>query len=172
MDGDHAIERCDVATRDTLAETFAALRRHRVRFDGMLLKPNMIVPGDDSDEQADADTVAAATLRCLRRHVPPAVPGVVFLSGGQRDVMATQNLDAMNRAGGPTPWRLSFSYGRALQDAALATWLGRSENVQMAQRAFLHRSRCNHLAATADYSEVAEEQAEVVSAVSATWRDD
>jgi len=172
MDGTHTIERCEEVTDAVLHAVFDALFVQGVRLDGMLLKPNMIVPGDDCDDQADAETVAAATLRCLRRHVPPAVPGVVFLSGGQRDVIATQNLHAVNRAGAPTPWKLSFSFGRALQDAALATWLGRSENVQMAQRAFLHRSRCNHLAATADYSELAEDQAEVVSAVSAKWRDD
>jgi fructose-bisphosphate aldolase class I len=96
--------------------------------------------------------VAAATLRCLRRHVPAAVPGVVFLSGGQNDVLATRRLDAINRAEGPKPWRLSFSYGRALQDAALATWRGSPDNADAAQRAFRRRARCNGLAAMGAYA--------------------
>jgi fructose-bisphosphate aldolase class I len=172
MDGSHTIERCEEVTDAVLHEVFDALFVHGVRLEGMLLKPNMIVPGDECPRQADSTVVAEATLRCLRRHVPPAVPGVVFLSGGQRDVFATQNLDTMNRAGGPTPWKLSFSYGRALQDAALATWRGRAENVQAAQAAFLHRARCNHLAAVGGYSDLQEHENEVPHALAATWRDD
>jgi fructose-bisphosphate aldolase class I len=116
--------------------------------------------------------VAEATLRCLRRHVPAAVPGVVFLSGGQPDVVATEHLDAIVRAGGPKPWTLSFSYGRALQDAALATWHGEAGNVAAAQRAFYHRARCNGLAALGSYTESEEERAQAPLAVAANWRDD
>jgi fructose-bisphosphate aldolase class I len=118
----------------------------------MLLKPNMIVSGEECPWQADVNAVAAATLRCLRRHVPAAVPGIVFLSGGQGDVTATQHLDAIGRAG-PQPWKVSFSYGRALQDAALATWRGNPENVRAAQMAFYHRARCNSLATLGTYND-------------------
>ena len=153
MDGPHTIERCEEATGRVLHAVFEALLEQGVRLEEMLLKPNMVVPGDDCPRQADVGTVAAATLRCLRRHVPAAVPGVVFLSGGQRDVDATRHLDAINRAGGPKPWRLSFSYGRALQDAALATWRGRPENLASARSAFYRRARCNGLAALGRYDE-------------------
>ena len=125
MDGPHTIERCEEVTSAVQQAVFRSLWEQGVRCEEMLLKPNMIVSGDDSPQQASVGTVAQATLRCLRRHVPPAVPGIVFLSGGQSDVVATRHLDAINRAGGPKPWTLSFSYGRALQDAALATWRGR-----------------------------------------------
>ncbi len=166
MDGSHTIERCDEVTSRVLDAVFAKLREQGVHLEEMLLKPNMIVPGDDCPRQADPEEIAAATLRCLRRHVPPAVPGIVFLSGGQRDIEATRNLDAINRAPGPKPWKLSFSYGRALQDAALATWRGDSENVLAAQAAFYHRAWCNSLAAQGAYSEH-EEQREVEAPVQA-----
>jgi fructose-bisphosphate aldolase, class I len=155
MDGDHPIERCDVATRDTLDEVFAALRRHRVRLDGMLLKPNMVVSGSDSPTQATVDRVAAATLACLRDGVPASVPGIVFLSGGQSDQAATAHLNAMNRLGG-APWQLSFSYGRALQAPALKAWKGDPANARAAQQAFLHRARLNGAARSGSYTEAME----------------
>jgi fructose-bisphosphate aldolase class I len=158
MDGAHSLERCEQVTGAVLHAVFDALFEQGVRLEGLLLKPNMVVPGA-SAPQAPVAQVAEATLRCLRRQVPPAVPGVVFLSGGQNDVLATRHLDAINRAGGPKPWALTFSYGRALQDAALATWLGRPENVAAAQRAFCHRARCNGLAARGAYTDAEEKQA-------------
>jgi fructose-bisphosphate aldolase class I len=139
----------------------------------MLLKPNMVVPGAECPRQADVGMVATATLRCLRRHVPPAVPGVVFLSGGQRDVAATRHLDAINRSDGSRPWKLSFSYGRALQDAALAAWRGEPAAVGAAQRAFYHRARCNSLAALGKYDEQEEgDRNEILPGAPAEWRDD
>jgi fructose-bisphosphate aldolase class I len=151
MDGDHPIERCDVATRATLAEVFAALYRHRVRLDGILLKPNMVLSGSDCVTQAGVTQVAEATLACLRDHVPASVPGIVFLSGGQSDQAATAHLDAMNRLGG-APWELSFSYGRALQAPALKAWKGEPANGLAAQQAFHHRARLNGAARTGSYT--------------------
>lgn len=153
MYGRHTLERCDVVTSDVLQAVFSALHEQGVKLEEILLKPNMILPGDKCPETATVPTVAAATLRCLRRHVPVAVPGIVFLSGGQRDVTATQHLDAINRVGGAKPWRLTFSYGRALQDAALAAWRGKAENVTAAQGIFYQRARSNGLAAIGSYSE-------------------
>ena len=155
MDGDHSIERCDRATRDALAEVFAALRRHRVRFDGMLLKPNMVLSGSDCPTQAGTEQVAEATVACLRDNVPASVPGIVFLSGGQTDEAATAHLDAMNRLPG-APWQLSFSYGRALQAPALKAWKGEAANGPAAQRAFLHRARLNGAARTGSYTQAME----------------
>jgi fructose-bisphosphate aldolase class I len=174
MDGRHTIQRCEEVTGNVLHAVFDALFEQGVCLEGMLLKPNMVVPGSRCPIQESVGEVAAATLRCLLRHVPPAVPGVVFLSGGQNDVIATQHLDAINRAAGSKPWKLSFSYGRALQDAALATWQGRPENVAAAQRAFHHRARCNGLAARGAYTDAEEKQARVAAAPSASaeWGDD
>jgi fructose-bisphosphate aldolase, class I len=155
MDGDHTIERCDQVTRDTLAETFAALRRHRVRLEGMLLKPNMVLSGSDCPTQAGVEEVAAATVACLRDTVPATVPGIVFLSGGQSDQAATAHLNAMNRLGG-APWELSFSYGRALQAPALKAWKGEAANGPAAQRAFHHRARLNGAARSGSYTEAME----------------
>ena len=155
MDGDHSIERCDRATRDTLAEVFAALRRHRVRFDGMLLKPNMVLSGSDCPTQAGVEQVAEATVACLRDNVPASVPGIVFLSGGQTDEAATAHLNAMNRLPG-APWQLSFSYGRALQAPALKAWKGEAANGPAAQRAFLHRARLNGAARSGGWTEAME----------------
>ena len=155
MDGDHSIERCDRATRDTLAEVFAALRRMRVRFDGMLLKPNMVLSGSDCPAQAGVEQVAAATVACLRDNVPASVPGIVFLSGGQTDEAATAHLNAMNRLPG-APWQLSFSYGRALQAPALKAWKGEAANGPAAQRAFLHRARLNGAARSGGWTEAME----------------
>jgi fructose-bisphosphate aldolase class I len=157
MNGPHTIERCEQVTSGVLQVVFAALFEQGIQLEGMLLKPNMVVSGDECPRQASVDEVAAATLRTLRRRVPAAVPGIVFLSGGQSDVVATRHLDAINRAGGPKPWPLTFSYGRALQDAALATWRGDPGHVTTAQRAFAHRARCNSLAALGMYSELIEE---------------
>ncbi len=155
MDGDHPIDRCEQATADTLAETFAALRRHRVRFDGMLLKPNMVLSGSDCVTQAGVDQVAEATVRVLRDQVPASVPGIVFLSGGQSDEAATAHLDAMNRLD-RAPWELSFSYGRALQAPALKAWKGQVANGPAAQQAFHHRARLNSAARTGSYTEAME----------------
>ena len=159
MDGAHSLERCEEVTGAVLHAVFDALFEQRVRLEGILLKPNMVLPGAACTRQASVAEVAGATLRCLRRHVPPAVPGIVFLSGGQNDLLATRHLDAINRADGPKAWALSFSYGRALQDAALATWLGRPENAAAAQRAFYQRARCNGLAARGAYTDAEEKQA-------------
>jgi fructose-bisphosphate aldolase, class I len=151
MTGSHAIERCEEVTGGVLHAVFDALFDQRVSLEGMLLKPNMVIPGIQCSRQASVKEVATATLRCLTRHVPAAVPGVVFLSGGQGDVAATAHLNGINRLEGPKPWKLSFSYGRALQDEALKAWLGKSENLAAAQRAFSHRSRCNSAAALGKY---------------------
>jgi fructose-bisphosphate aldolase class I len=152
MDGDHTIERCYEVTADTQATVFAALRRHRVDFDGMLLKPNMVVSGSACPEQAGVQDVAEATIRCLRSNVPAAVPGIVFLSGGQSDELATAHLDAMNRLE-PQPWQLSFSYGRALQAPALKAWKGDAANVSAAKMALYHRAKLNGAARFGRYSE-------------------
>ena len=155
MDGDHTIERCDQATRDTLAAVFAALWRHRVRPDGMLLKPNMVISGGDAPTQAGVDQVAEWTVAALLDHVPASVPGIVFLSGGQSDEAATAHLNAMNRLGG-APWQLSFSYGRALQAPALKAWKGDPANASAAQRAFHHRARLNGAARSGGYTQAME----------------
>jgi fructose-bisphosphate aldolase, class I len=155
MDGDHTIQRCDQATRETQAEVFAALRRMRVRLDGMLLKPNMVLSGSDCPTQAGVTEVAERTVACLRDTVPASVPGIVFLSGGQSEVAATAHLSAMNRLGG-APWQLSFSYGRALQAPALKAWKGEPANAPAAQRAFHHRARLNGAARTGSYTEAME----------------
>jgi fructose-bisphosphate aldolase class I len=152
MDGDHMIERCFEVTAQTQASVFAALRRHRVRFDGMLLKPNMVVSGSTCPEQAGVRQVAEATVRCLRDNVPAAVPGIVFLSGGQSDELATAHLDAINRLE-PQPWQLSFSYGRALQAPALTAWKGEAANVAAAKMALYHRAKLNGAARFGRYSE-------------------
>lgn len=151
MDGTHSIERCERETERTLAHVFDELDRQGVFLEGMLLKPNMVISGTECATQASADEVARATLRCLKRHVPAAVPGIVFLSGGQSDEVATENLDAMNRIGG-VPWQLSFSYGRALQAPALQAWRGQPDNVEAAQQAYYLRARCNGAAVRGAYS--------------------
>jgi fructose-bisphosphate aldolase class I len=146
MDGAHTLERCETVTGTVLRAVFHELQTQGVALESMLLKPNMVVAGEDCPQQAAIGEVATATLRCLRRHVPAAVPGIVFLSGGQSDRLATAHLDAINRLPGLRPWKISFSYGRALQDAALQTWAGRDENATTAQRAFHHRAQCNSAA--------------------------
>lgn len=151
MDGAHSLQECDAVTEATLNWVFAELAAQGVLLEGMLLKPNMVISGSECVEQADIATVAAATIRCLKRTVPAAVPGVVFLSGGQSDAVATAHLDAMNKLGG-TPWNLSFSYGRALQAAALGAWQGEPDNMKAAQQAFYLRAKCNGAAALGKYS--------------------
>src|SRR5436190_3674936 len=140
MDGDHSIARSFDVTSHTLHAVFTELRDQRVHPEQMLLKPNMVLSGYDSSEQADADEVAEHTLRCFYRHVPAAVPGIVFLSGGQSDEDATAHLNAINMLG-PHPWQLSFSYGRAPQAAALKAWVRKPENVEAAQQAYYHQAR-------------------------------
>jgi fructose-bisphosphate aldolase class I len=146
MDGGHDVDRCAEVTTWVLKETFQALFFNRVALEGMVLKPNMAIPGKKSPKRASVEEVAEKTLRVLKECVPAAVPGIAFLSGGQSDEEATAHLDAMNKMG-PTPWRVSFSYGRALQAAPQKTWSGKSENVAAAQRAFSHRAMMNGLAA-------------------------
>jgi fructose-bisphosphate aldolase, class I len=152
MEGDHTIERCEKVTGQVLHAVFNALYEQKVMLEGMLLKPNMVIPGSACRTQASASEVAEATLRCLRRHVPVAVPGIVFLSGGQSDVMATAHLNEINTCAGAAPWKISFSYGRALQDLALATWLGNKNNDRAAQQAYHHRARCNAAATLGKYT--------------------
>jgi fructose-bisphosphate aldolase class I len=142
MDGDHNIGRHVEVTQRTLRIVFDALAEHRVRLEAMLLKPNMVLSGNDCPQQVSVAEAAEATLRCMSRTVPAAVPGLVFLSGGQSDVRATEHLNAMN-SGSAAPWDLSFSFGRALQAPALKGWAGKSENIAAAQKALLHRARCN-----------------------------
>jgi fructose-bisphosphate aldolase class I len=145
MDGDHDIDRCAEVTTWVLKETFQALFFNRVALEGMVLKPNMAIPSKKSPKRASVEEVAEKTLRVLKECVPAAVPGIAFLSGGQSDEEATAHLDAMNKMG-PLPWRVSFSYGRALQAAPLKIWSGKAENVAAAQRAFSHRAMMNSLA--------------------------
>lgn len=155
MDGNHTLARCEEVTSATLETVFAMLFDHRVVLEAMLLKTGMVLAGKDCPEQADTGKVAEATIRCLRRAVPAAVPGIVFLSGGQSDVPATERLSAICQTGG-VPWKLSFSFGRALQDAALKMWKGSPANGAVAQAALLHRAKCNGLAVQAKYSQEAE----------------
>jgi fructose-bisphosphate aldolase class I len=152
MDGDHTIERCEFVTQEVLETVFHALHRHRVILERMLLKPNMVVPGKDCAVQATPEEVAAATLAVLRRTVPSAMPGIKFLSGGQSDRAASANLNALNTAPGIKPWQLSFSYGRALQSAALKAWRGKVENAAAAQQALYRRARANSAAQQGKYT--------------------
>ena len=158
MDGDHTIERSFEVTSRTLHAVFTELRDQRVHPEEMLLKPNMVLSGYDCPQQASHEEVAAETIRCFKRHVPAAVPGIVFLSGGQSDEDATANLNAMN-AMGEHPWQLSFSYGRALQAPALKAWGGKPENVEAAQRAYYHRAKMNSAARTGVYAPEMEKEA-------------
>jgi fructose-bisphosphate aldolase class I len=155
MDADNTIERCYEVTSRTLHALYDELYRQDVDLPGTLLKPNMVIAGKGSPEQADAARIAELTIRCFLEHVPAAVPGIVFLSGGQTEVQATENLDAISRRGGP--WPLSFSYGRALQASALQAWGGEAANVESAQAAYLHRARMNAQAAAGEWSADLEE---------------
>jgi len=153
MDGDHDIDLCEEVTEEALRVVFGELSVQEVLLEGMLLKPNMVVSGKDCPDQADVEEVAVRTVRCLRRTVPAAVPGIVFLSGGQSDEDATLHLDAMNRLPEPLPWRLSFSYGRALQAAPLKAWGGKAANLSAGQAAFLERAKANGAATQGAYAE-------------------
>lgn len=151
MDGAHTIDRCEEVTGAVLHAVFDALYQQRVALEGILLKPNMVLSGKACSVQAPVEEVAAATVRCLRRQVPAAVPGIVFLSGGQTGILATAHLNAINRLDGPKPWKLSFSYGRALQEPAMAIWGGKQENLKAGQEAFHRRAKCNSAATLGKY---------------------
>ena len=176
MDGTHTLARAEEVTGRVLERVFQALSTQRVALEGMLLKPNMVVPGKESPEPASVAAVATATLRVLRRHVPAAVPGIVFLSGGQDERTASAHLNAMNAGPDVRPWRVSFSYGRALQDAALEAWGGRASGVEAGQQALHHRARCNSAASLGRYDESMErDTADVAMAPQsrrAHWSDD
>ena len=146
MDGSHSVERCHEVTNQTLLVLFEMLDKKNVNIKGTLLKPNMVVSGTENNYQAPIEEVAEKTLQCLKSSVPDELPGIVFLSGGQSDLDATAHLDAMNKIGG-FKWKLSFSYGRALQQAALKTWAGEDDNLEAAQKAFSHRAIMNMKAA-------------------------
>jgi len=150
MDGDHDIDRCFEVTQRVLNKTFQELRVQRVALEGMILKPNMAISGKKSPKQASAEEVAEKTIRMLKACVPAAVPGIAFLSGGQSDEDATAHLNAMNRIGG-LPWRLTFSYGRALQAAPQKAWSGKAENTVAGQRALTHRAQMNSLATAGEW---------------------
>jgi len=151
MDGDHSIERCEGVSRAVLATVFKTLTDHRVPLELMLLKTNMVLSGNDAKTQADDAAVSTATLRVLRETVPPAVPGIVFLSGGQSDIEATRRLNLIAQARN-SPWRITFSYGRALQDAAMKTWNGQPSQVLAAQKALSLRAKANGLAVLGKYT--------------------
>jgi fructose-bisphosphate aldolase, class I len=150
MDGTHTIARCEEVTEKVLTAVFEELKNAGVALEGIILKPNMVVPGSES-AKATPEEIAEATLRVFNKTVPHEVPGIAFLSGGQSEVEATTNLNAMN-VKGPHPWKLTFSYGRALQDSALKTWAGKPENVAAAQAVLLHRAKMNSLAAKGEYA--------------------
>ncbi len=158
MDGDHDIQRCAETTVAVLASVFSALREYRVKLEGMLLKPSMVVPGKQSARQEKAAEVAESTLHCLGQVVPAAVPGIMFLSGGQSPEQATERLNAMNTRG-PHPWEIGFSFARALQEPAMETWKGSSANVLAAQQQFYHRARCAGAARYGTYSNQMEKRA-------------
>jgi len=151
MDGDHSIDASYRATSKVLTAVYTELHDERVELEGTLLKPNMVLSGYEAPDQASDDEVAELTIKCFRRHVPSAVPGIVFLSGGQSDEAATAHLNAMN-ARGPHPWELSFSYGRALQAAAQKVWRGDPANVEAAQQAFYRRAKFNSAARFGSYA--------------------
>ena len=151
MDGSHTFDRCENVTGFVLHAVFDELFEQQVDLEAILLKPNMVVSGGDCPVQAPVQDVAAATLRTLSRHVPPSVPAVVFLSGGQDHLLATKHLNAINQLDVPKPWILSFSYGRALQDEAMIVWHGSAERVAAGQQAFHHRAQCDSAAALGKY---------------------
>ena len=156
MDGEHSIEDCFSATDRSLKSLFAHLDKYRVNIKGTLLKPNMVTSGKESTEQAGIEEVAKKTLDCLVKNVPQDLPGITFLSGGQSDILATAHLDAMNKIGGFS-WKLSFSYGRALQAAALKAWGGKQENVFISQDELSHRAEMNKLASLGQWNEKLED---------------
>jgi len=152
MDGSHTIERCYEVTERALHVLFNKIYQHKVALEGLLLKPNMVIAGSECKQQADVATVADLTIRCFLRNVPAAVPGIVFLSGGQSDQLATAHLNAMNAKNKSLPWPVSFSYGRALQSPALKAWGGRKEGLEAGRKAFAHRARLNSAARHGKYT--------------------
>jgi fructose-bisphosphate aldolase class I len=161
IDGKHTIERCYEVTLDTQRNVFEQLYRQGVAFSGMVLKPSMVIAGKDCPQKASVDEVAEQTIRCLQHTVPAAVPGIAFLSGGQSDEEATAHLNAMNIKAKHMrlPWRLTFSYARALQHPALETWQGKTTNMEAAQNVLLHRAKLNSLASGGEYRQQMEKQA-------------
>ncbi|MDQ4106754.1 MAG: fructose-bisphosphate aldolase class I [Actinomycetota bacterium] len=159
IDGDHSIERCFEVTESTLRRTFDALYQHDVELTGTLLKPNMVISGKQAERQAGVEEVARMTVECLKRSVPAALPGIVFLSGGQSQLQATQHLNAMNQMYDNLPWELGFSYARALQEQPMEIWGGDNSKVEEAQRAFYHRAKMNSAARSGSYSEDMEQEA-------------
>ena len=158
IDGDHTIERCFEVTEATLRIVFDQLSEQRVLLEGMILKPNMVISGKDCPEQASPEQVAEDTIRCLRRTVPAAVPGIAFLSGGQGPELATEHLNLMNQMGAH-PWEITFSYARAIQDPALTAWKGEEANVEAAKQAAAHRARLNGAARSGEYTKEMEQEA-------------
>ena len=158
MDGAHDIARCEAVTSATLQAVFDQLHAHRIRLEGIVLKPNMVISGMKAAKRASAEEVAEATVRCLRRHVPSAVPGIAFLSGGQGPEEATEHLSLINQLG-PLPWEVSFSYGRALQAPVLDTWRGQQANWAAGQKAFFKRAKLNGLARSGRYAAALESAA-------------
>jgi len=158
MDGAHSIERCQQVSETVLASVFRQLFEHRIVLEGMVLKPNMVISGKKAANRAGPQEVAEATLRVLKRHVPAAVPGIAFLSGGQSPTEATLHLSLLNQMG-PLPWSLTFSYGRALQDTALKAWGGVAGNFAAGQKEFARRAKLNGLATTGRYAAEMESQA-------------
>ena len=155
MDADNSLAVCQTVTEAALQAVFNELAAHRVQLEAIILKPNMVISGKKCADQASIEEVARATVETLRRRVPAAVPGIAFLSGGQSDILATAHLNAMNRLG-ELPWELSFSYGRALQEAGLNAWAGKRENIAAAQEAFMRRARCNSAARYGKYNDAME----------------
>lgn len=168
MDGAHSLQRADEVTQRALEYVFTALRSQRVVLEQILLKPSMVLAGAGFPQQSSVREVAQATVRCLRRAVPAAVPGIVFLSGGQTPQLATAHLNALNTMSPPHPWPLGFSFARALQEPALAVWCGDSRNVAAAQQAFLQRARCNGAAREGRYTLEMEQVAQPTTDGSAT----
>ena len=158
MDGDHSIDRCAEVTERVLERVFDQLFEHRILLEGMVLKPNMVISGKKAANRAPPQTVAEATVRVLKRHVPPAVPGIAFLSGGQSPAEATLHLSLINQLG-PLPWSITFSYGRALQDEALKAWGGAGANFAAGQKEFLRRAKLTALATTGRYASDMESKA-------------
>ncbi|VAH55291.1 unnamed protein product [Triticum turgidum subsp. durum] len=150
LDGDHGIERTLEVAEKVWSEVFFYLAENNVLFEGILLKPSMVTPGAEHKEKASPEAIAKNTLTMLRRRVPPAVPGIMFLSGGQSELEATMNLNAMNQSA--NPWHVSFSYARALQNSVLKTWQGQPENIEAAQKALLVRAKANSLAQLGSYT--------------------
>lgn len=151
MEGSHSINACEKVTTQVLEKLFAKLMEAKVDLSGLLLKPNMVIPGKDCSEKATAQEIAEATIRTLKNSVPSSVPGIVFLSGGQSPHEATEYLNEMNKISGNLPWQLSFSFGRALQEPILKAWEGKAENVDLAQNAFYQRAKLNSLARNGKY---------------------